>query len=163
MNAYTVRWAAVVVVFALLYGSRLTKGKARMTAEGVEFPLKPLVIASYAGALLLYAGFLGYTAYLEPRRVPWWFYAVFVAAMGLIALRLPGTIVLEGDRVTQTYWFLKQRVIRYGDVLGLQVFQTGRAVRVMGDLGVAITHTNNHVAQGEFLREIELRTGKRVG
>ena len=105
MNAYTIRWAAVVAVFLLLYGSRLTTGKATQTAAGREFALKPLVLASYAGALLLYAGFLGYSAYVAPARVPVWFYFVFVLAMGLILLRLPGTILLGPEAVTQSYWF----------------------------------------------------------
>ncbi len=163
MNAYTVRWAAVIAVFALLYGSRLSKGTARQTAAGTVYALKPLVISSYVGALLLYAGFLGYTAYLSPRQVPWWFYAVFLLAMGLILLRLPGTILLAPDAVSQRYWFLKERVIPLDDVMLLQAYSAGRAVRVMGNNRVTITHTNNHAAQAEFRAEMELRTGKRAG
>ena len=162
MNAYSIRWAAVLAVFALLYGSRLSKGKARRTAAGMEFPLKPMVIASYAGALLLYSGFLGYTAYATPARVPWGFYAMFVLAMGLILLRLPGTIVVGPAAVTQSYWFLKRRVIGSGEVAAVQSYVAGRAVRVVGSSGVVITHTNNHAAQAEFrseLAEMERRAG----
>ena len=157
MNAYTIRWAAVVAVFLLLYGSRLTTGKATQTAAGEEFALKPLVLASYAGALLLYAGFLGYSAYAAPARVPVWFYFVFLLAMGLILLRLPGTILLGPEAVTQTYWFLKKRVIGYGQIMSVQKYVAGKAVRVMGSNGVTITHTNNHAAQAEFLAEMERR------
>ena len=160
MNAYTIRWGAVAAVFLLLYGSRLSKGKARQTPAGLEFALKPLVIASYAGALLLYAGFLGYTAYLSPTRLPWWFYAVFVLAIGLILLRLPATIVLGPETITQSYWFLKQRVIGYGEVTNVQSYVAGRAVRVMGSNRVTITHTNNHAAQGQFVAEMERLTAK---
>ncbi len=159
MNAYTLRWAAVLAVFALLYGSRLSRGAAQKTAEGTEYPLKPMVIASYLGALLLYAGFLGYSAYASPRGVPWWFYLVFLLAMGLILLRLPGTITVGSLAVRQRYWFLKERVIGYSDVVAVQVYSAGRAVRVTGNAGVAITHTNNHVAQPEFLAEMGRATG----
>ena len=159
MNAYTLRWAAVLAVFALLYGSRLSKGAAQKTAEGTEFPLKPMVIASYLGALLLYAGFLGYSAYATPRGVPWWFYVVFLLAMGLILMRLPGTITVGPLALRQSYWFLKERVIGYGDIVAVQSYTAGRAVRVTGNAGLAITHTNNHAAQAEFLSEIERATG----
>ena len=155
MNANTLRWAAVLAVFALLYGSRLSNGAAQRTAEGIEFPLKPMVIASYLGALLLYAGFLGYSAYASPRGVPWWFYVVFLLAMGLILMRLPGTITMGPLAMRQRYWFLKERVIGYDDIVAVQVYAAGRAVRVTGNAGVAITHTNNHAAQAEFLADVD--------
>ena len=160
MNAYSIRWFAVGAVFLLLYGSRLTQGKARRTEAGLQFALKPMVIASYAGALLLYAGFLLYSAYLSPSRTPVWFYLVFLLAMGLIVLRLPGTIVLGPESLTQSYWFLKQRVIGYADVVSVQSYVAGKAVRVMSATRVTVTHTNNHAAQPEFRAEIERLTGK---
>ena len=160
MNAYTIRWVAVLAVFLLLYGSRLTKGTAKLTAAGLVFALKPMVIASYAGALLLYAGFLGYSASLAPSHVPLWFYAVFVLAICLIVLRLPATIVLGAEGLTQRYWFLKTRVIGYSEVMAVQSYVAGRAVRVIGSNRVTITHTNNHAAQTQFLAEMERRKGQ---
>ena len=161
-NGGTVRLLAVAVVFVLLYGSRLTKGSVRHSADGLVFALKPMVIASRIGAVLLYAGFLAYTVVHASRPVPAWFYAVFVAAVGFILLQLPGTIVLGPESVTQSYWFLKRRVIAYGEVMALQAYQAGRAVRVIGDNRVTITHTTNHSAQDAFKAEMEQRTGKRA-
>ena len=52
---------------------------------------------------------------------------------------------------------MKKRVIGYDEVMSVQRYVAGKAVRVMGLNGVTITHTNNHAAQAEFLAEMERR------
>lgn len=154
---------AVVAVFALLYGSRLNKGKARETPAGVVFPMKPMVIVARVAALVLYIGFFGYTLRTQGTAIPMWFPALFLLAVGFILLQLPGTIVLGPESITQNFWFLKQRVIRYGEVMAIQAFSAGRAIRVLGDNRMVVTHTNNHSDAQRFRAELERSTGKRIG
>ena len=87
---------------------------------------------------------------------------MFVLAIALIMLRLPATIVLGPAGLTQTFWFLKKRVIGYGEVMTVQSYVAGRAVRVMGSDRITITHTNNHAAQAEFRAEMERRAGEKL-
>ena len=163
MDPKTIRIAALVVVFVLLYGSRATKGAARETPAGLEFGLKPMVIAARLGALVLYAGFLAYTVHTALRPIPTWFYLVFVVAIGVILVQLPGTILLGPQEISQRFWFMKTKVIAYGEVMAMQVVSAGRALRVMGDNRVVITHTMNHAESAVFQTEMARRTGKRVG
>ncbi len=157
-----VRITAVVVVFALLYGSRLTAGSATETPEGLSFAMKPFVMIARVVALLLYLGFFGYTLWAHALSVPVWFPMIFLVAVAFILLQLPGTIVLGPAAVTQRFWFLKQRVIRYQEVMTIQAFSAGRAIRVLGDDRVTITHTSNHSAAEVFRAELERRIGKRI-
>ncbi len=163
VSSQTIRIAALVVVFVLLYGSRVTKGVAKETAAGLEFALKPMVVVARIGALLLYAGFLGYTVHTARTPVPAWFYLVFVVAIGFILLQLPGTIVLGAQEMSQTFWLMKKKVIGYGEVMAMQVVSAGRSTRVMGDNRVVITHTQNHAAGEVFRAEMERRSGKKLG
>lgn len=162
IDASAARITAVVIVFALLYGSRLTKGTAKQTPEGLSFAMKPMVIVARVGALLLYLGFFGYMLKTQGSAVPMWFPVLFVVAIGFILMQLPGTIVLGADAATQSFWFLKKRVIRYPEVMTIQAFSAGRAIRVLGNNSVVITHTNNHAAADVFRAELELKTGKRT-
>ena len=160
MQFNAVRVAAILAVLVLLYGSRLTKGSAKQTPEGLSFAMKPVVVGARVAALIFYVGFFGYTLATHRQHVPMWFPAFFLIAIGFILLQLPGTIVLGPDAVTQRFWFLKQRVIGYSEVMTIQAFAAGRAVRVLGDNRVVITHTNNHSAADRFRSELEQRTGK---
>jgi cytochrome b561 len=136
MTPQMFRIVAFGILILLLYGGRLVRGKARETAAGVIFPMKALVIASRLGIVVLYLGFLVWM--------------------------VPGTIVLGPEALTQSFWFLKQRQIRYDQVMMLRSFAAGRAIRVLGDNQVTITHTNNHADGPRFLAEMERRTGKKA-
>jgi hypothetical protein len=157
-----IRAVVVVLVIILLYGSRLTKGKARETPEGLVFGMKPFVIFSRALALLVYAGYFLYSMQTSRFALPAWFPVVILLAIGFSMLQLPGTIVLGPTAISQRFWMLGTKVIRYEEVMSIQAFSAGRAIRVVGDNRVIITHTNNQSAAEEFKAEIARRTGKRV-
>ena len=161
LDTGAVRITAVVVVFALLYGSRLTKGSVKETSEGLVFAMKPFVIVARVATFLLYLGFFGHTLLSQAQSVPIWFPLVFIVAVVFILIQLPGTIMLGPDAVTQRFWLLKTKRIGYAEVMTIQASSAGRAIRVLGDNRTVITHTNNHSAAETFRAELERRTGKR--
>lgn len=160
MDMQAVRFTVVILVIAVLYGSRMVKGKPTETPEGLRFGMKSVVIASRLVALAVYVGFYVYTARTHP--IPVWVPVLLVLAVLFVALQLPGTIVLGPDGLTQRFWLLKTKAIRYDEVMTIQALNAGRAVRVAGDSRVAITHNSNLVGQEEFMAEMARRTGKKV-
>jgi hypothetical protein len=156
------RAAAIALLIVLLYGSRLTKGRVRETPEGLAFGIKPLFAWSRAIALPAYLLFFLYILTVQKQHVPWWMALLFLAAVGIGILQMPGTIVLTPMAITQRFWLQPSKSIPYNEVVVLQGMQGGRMTRVVGDNRVTITHTSNHCAAMEFRQEIERRTGKRV-
>jgi hypothetical protein len=157
-----IRALAIGVVFLMLYGGRLSKGSVRETAEGLAFPIKPLFAVARAIVLPAYLLFFVYLLMSHKQPVPWWMVLLFVAAIAVGVLQMPGTIVLTPMAITQRFWLRPLKVIQYTEVMSLQAVQGGRMVQVLGDNRVRITHTSNHSASAEFRQEIERRTGKRV-
>ena len=157
-----IRALAIGVVFLMLYGGRLSKGAVRETAEGLAFPIKPLFAVARAIVLPAYLLFFVYLLMSHKQPVPWWMVLLFVAAIAVGVLQMPGTIVLTPMAITQRFWLRPLKVIQYTEVMSLQAVQGGRMVQVLGDNRVRITHTSNHSASAEFRQEIERRTGKRV-
>jgi hypothetical protein len=157
-----IRALAIGVVFLMLYGGRLSKGSVRETAEGLAFPIKPLFAVARAIVLPAYLLFFVYLLMSHKQPVPWWMVLLFVAAIAVGVLQMPGTIVLTPMAITQRFWLRPLKVIQYTEVMSLQAVQGGRMVQVLGDNRVRITHTSNHSASVEFRQEIERRTGKRV-
>ena len=157
-----IRALAIGVVFLMLYGGRLSKGSVRETAEGLAFPIKPLFAVARAIVLPAYLLFFVYLLMSHKQPVPWWMVLLFVAAIAVGVLQMPGTIVLTPMAITQRFWLRPLKVIQYTEVMSLQAVQGGRMVQVLGDNRVRITHTSNHSASTEFRQEIERRTGKRV-
>ncbi len=157
-----VRLTVVALVVMMLYGSRLTAGSVRKTPEGFSFGMKPFVMISRLLALLVYIGYFIYSVRTSQFVMPAWLPVVILIAVGFSMIQLPGTIVLGPDSLSQKFWLLKSKVIRYRDVSSIQVFGAGRAVRVIGDNRVVITHTNNHSAAEEFKAEMARRTGKQL-
>lgn len=157
-----IRALAIGVVFLMLYGGRLSKGSVRETAEGLAFPIKPLFAVARAIVLPAYLLFFVYLLMSHKQPVPWWMVLLFVAAIAVGVLQMPGTIVLTPMAITQRFWLRPLKVIQYTEVMSLQAVQGGRMVQVLGDNRVRITHTSNHSASAEFRQEIERRTGKRL-
>ena len=157
-----VRALAIGLVFLMLYGGRLSKGSVKETAEGPAFPIKPLFAVARAIVLPAYLLFFVYLLMSHKQPVPWWMALLFVAAIAVGVLQMPGTIVLTPTAVTQHFWFRPLKVIQYTEVMSLHAIQGGRMIQVLGDNRVKITHTSNHSASEEFRQEIERRTGKRV-
>jgi len=162
LDPRTLRAIAVGLVILLLYGSRLTKGSVVQTPEGLAFPIKPLFAWSRAIALPAYILFFVYIMTIQKHSVPWWMALLFIAAIAVGLMQMPGTITLTPTAITQRFWFQPSKTIQYNEVMAIQAMQGGRMTRVLGDNRVKITHTSNHCAAIEFQREIESRTGKRV-
>ena len=156
------RAVAIGLVILLLYGSRLTKGSVVQTSEGLAFRIKPLFAWSRAIALPAYILFFLYFMTIQKQSLPWWTALLFVAAIAVGVMQMPGTITLTPVAITQSFWFQPSKAIQYNEVMTIQAMQGGRMTRVLGDNRVTITHTSNHCAAIEFQREIERRTGKRV-
>jgi hypothetical protein len=156
------RAIAVGIAILLLYGSRLSKGSVVQTADGLAFRIKPLFAWSRAIALPAYIIFFGYIMTIQKRPVPWWMALLFIAAIAIGVMQMPGTITLTPTAVTQRFWLQPSKTIQYGEVMAIQAMQAGRMTRVLGDNRVKITHTSNHCAAIEFQQELERRTGKRV-
>jgi hypothetical protein len=156
------RAVAVGLAILLLYGSRLTKGSAVATPEGLSFRIKPLFAWSRAIALPAYILFFIYIMTIQKQPVPWWMALLFVAAIAVGVLQMPGTITLTPMAIMQRFWFQPSKAIQYNEVMAIQAMQGGRMTRILGDNRVKITHTSNHCAAIEFQHEIERRTGKRV-
>ncbi len=157
-----VRALAIGLVFLMLYGGRLSKGSVKETPEGPAFPIKPIFAVARAIVLPAYILFFVYILMSHKQAVPWWTALLFVAALALGLLQMPGTIVLTPTAVTQRFWFRPSKMIQYNEVMSLQAIQGGRMIQVLGDNRIRITHTSNHSASAEFRQEIERRTGKRV-
>jgi len=156
------RVVAVSLAILLLYGSRLTKGSVVQTADGLAFRIKPLFAWSRAIALPAYVLFFIYVTITQKQPVPWWMALLFIAAIALGVMQMPGTITLTPTAVTQRFWFQPSKSIPYTEVMAIQAMQGGRMTSVIGDNRVKITHTSNHSAATEFQQELERRTGKRI-
>jgi hypothetical protein len=156
------RGVALGLAIVLLYGSRLTKGSVAQTPDGLSFRIKPLFAWSRAIALPAYILFFVYLLTTQKQPIPWWMALLFIAAIGLGLMQMPGTITLTPTGITQRFWFQPSKKIEYSEVMAIQAMQGGRMTRVLGDNRVKITHSSNHCAAEEFQQELERRTGKRV-
>jgi hypothetical protein len=156
------RAIAVGLAVLLLYGSRLTKGSVVQTTDGLAFRIKPLFAWARAIALPAYILFFVYMMSMRKQPVPWWMALLFIAAIVVGVVQMPGTITLTPMAITQRFWFQPSKTIQYNEVMTIQAMQGGRMTRVLGDNRVNITHTSNHCAAEEFRQELERRTGKRV-
>ena len=162
LDPRTLRAIAIGLAILLLYGSRLTKGSVVQTAEGLAFRIKPLFAWSRAIALPAYILFFIYIMTIQKQHIPWWMALLFVAAIAVGVMQMPGTITLTPTAIMQRYWFQPSKTIQYNEVMAIQAMQGGRMTRILGDNRVKITHTSNHCAAVEFQHEIERRTGKHV-
>jgi hypothetical protein len=156
------RAVTIALALVLLYGSRLSKGTVRETPEGLAFRIKPLFAWSRAIALPAYILFFVYIMAVQKQAVPWWMALLFLAALALGVMQMPGTIMLTPMAITQRFWLQPSKAIQYNEVIAIQGMQGGRMTTVLGDNRVKITHTSNHCAAEEFRQELERRTGKRV-
>lgn len=148
--------------FALLYAGRMVKGKPSQTTEGLVFPLKPLVLWGRAIVLPVWFALIAWPMWKQQHSVPVWLPVLLLALLALILSQMPGTIVLTATGLVQRFWLRSDKTIAYPEVMSIQTIGAGRMVRVLGDNRASITHTWNHSAQAEFIKELERRTGKRA-
>lgn len=156
------RAAAIALAILLLYGSRLSKGTVRETPEGPAFRVKPLFAWSRAIALPAYMLFFIYMMTVQKQPVAWWMALLFIAALALGIMQMPGTIVFTPTALKQRFWLQPSKSIPYNQILSVQGMQGGRMTAVIGGNRTRITHTSNHCAADEFRQEIERRSGKHV-
>jgi hypothetical protein len=156
-----IRGIALGLLLLLVLGSRLTKGSVRETPEGPVFGTKPVILWARIVALPAFVIFFVVVT-MHQGQTAWLLYVLFAAAIGFLLYQMPGTITLTPTAITQRFWFRPLKSIQYSEVMAIQSSQAGRAVRVLGDNRVVITHTMNHCASVEFVQELERRTGKRV-
>src|SRR5882757_4299241 len=157
------RAVALSVILLVAFGSRFTTGSASQTPEGLVFGIKPVIAwtrAIFLPAFVLFVVYVAITTHRNP--VPWWVSLLFFAAVGIILMQMPGTIILTPTAVTQRFWFRPAKAIQYNEVMAIQAAPGSRSTHVLGDNRVKITHTLNHSAAKEFQQELERRTGKRV-
>jgi hypothetical protein len=158
----TLQLFTLAALFAMLYAGRMVKGKPRESADGLAFPLKPLVVWSRAIVLPLYFALFAWPMWQAHRSIPLWLPLLILALVALVLYQMPGTIVLTPTALIQRFWLRGTKTIQYGEVMSIQMIGAGRMTRVLGDNRVSITHTWNHSASEEFRKELERRTGKRV-
>jgi hypothetical protein len=162
LDPVILRNVALVVVLAVVFGSRLTKGSVTQTPEGPAFGIKPVILLMRIVVLPALIAFVIYFWMTSKQSPPIWVPVLFFAAIAFILAQMPGTIALTPTAITQRFWFRPSKSIQYNEVMAIQSVQGGRITRVLGDNRVRITHTQNHSASSEFQQELERRTGKRV-
>jgi hypothetical protein len=151
-----------IMVVVLIFGSRLTTGKAKETPEGLVFALKPIYAWSRLLFLPVYMLFFLWLAWRQNHTMPWPIIILCLVAYAFSLLQIPATIILTPMAVTQRYWLLRTQTIPYGEVTNLHAMQAGRTILVLGENRARIRHSANHAAPADFRREIERRTGKHV-
>ncbi len=152
----------VIVAILLIYGSRLMPGKMQESSEGLVFPIKPIYAWARGIVLPAYMAFFLWIAWRQNHVMPWPIVFLCLIALAIGFLQMPGTILLTPMAVIQRFWFQKEKVILYNEVMTIQTLQSGRTTLVLGDKRVRIRHSANHSAPQDFQRELARRTGKRV-
>ena len=158
----TLRYIAFFLLIILIMGGRMVRGKAEETADGLAFPLKPLIQWTRLLLVPIYYGFIAWWQYQHFGHVSFSLAAIGVVFLALLVVRLPATITLTPTGITQVFFLFPEKKIAYAEVMAIQVVAGGRYTRVTGDNRVTITHTQNHVDAERFRAEIAQRTGKKV-
>jgi len=161
-DLHTLQIAAMAIVFALIFSARLVKGHPRESPAGLVFPLKPLVVFSRAIALPLYFLLFAYPLWISRQSIPPWLLILLFIAVVFGLYQYPGTIVLTPTAVIQRFWFRKEKVIRYPEIMAVAAGRGGAVTTVLGDNRTTITHTFNHAGSAEFRAELARLSGKQV-
>jgi hypothetical protein len=148
---YDTAFTVGIALFMLRYvGMEAVYQRAKWTGSGLRFPtaITLRVLFRVGAPLLLYASF---RVFEESE--------IFVAATGGILglaclLWEPGEISTDGEGVKyKRYFGLQKRFIPWGSVVA-SYLPAVREVLVIGKNGVHFTHTQYHVGQDEFVREL---------
>ena len=158
----TAQLIIVAGLFLLLYAGRLVKGVPKQTAEGLAFPLKPIVVWGRALLFPLYIFFFILPVWQTTHHLPLWLPLLVLGVAVLLLWNMPGRIVLDATGLKQHFWLRKDKEIAYPQVMSVQKIGAGRMTRVLGNNNENITHTWNHSGAAEFAAEMERRTGKRA-
>ncbi len=161
-DLHTLQIAAMVIVFALIYVARATKGASRQTPNGIAFPLKPLVVFSRGIALPLYVLLFAYPLWISRQSIPAWLLVLIFVVTLFAFFQLPGTILLTPTAVTQRFWLRASKSIPYPEILGIAASRSGSVTRILGANRTAITHTFNHSASADFRTNLARLSGKKL-
>jgi len=156
----------ITVVIVLDLCSGFAKGRAKHTADGVEFRLKPM-FRMFMVFVPTYLSFAWWVLHRQGYPMPWQLPAFFIGVSCLVLIGQRGTITLTPTAVTQRFWLspLPPKQIAYEDVTTIRSRTNnrgGRFTQVRGNARVKIVHSQGHSAEDEFRTEMEKRTGKRV-
>jgi hypothetical protein len=160
LNAQDVRAIFLVFLVLFIFATRMTKGTAKESPEGLTFGMKPAVIWTRLLFLPLYLGMMFYPVLTHQRNMPIWFPIALVLILAFVLYRMPGTIVLTQSAIVQHFWFRSDKTIQYPEVMAIQAAQAGRQTRVLGDNRTTITHTQDHADSIRFRAELAQRTNK---
>ncbi len=152
---HTLQLGSILVVGVLLFLTRLSKGRARPSPQGLAFPLKPLVVFARAVALPLYFLLFAYPLWISRQSIPVWLLVLLLLATLFGLFQLPGTILLTPSAITQTFWLRRSKSIPYTDVLGVAASPGSPNTRILGANHTTITHTFNHSDSQRLRTELE--------
>ena len=159
LDAQTVRTIFIVFVILFIFATRMTKGTAKETPEGLTFGMKPAVILVRLLILPLYLGVFLYPFLTHQRNMPIWVPIFLALILAVFLFRMPGTIVLTQSAVVQHSWLRADKTIQYPEVMAFEAAPAGRT-RVLGDNRTTITHTPDHADSIRFRTELAQRTNK---
>jgi hypothetical protein len=159
LNAQDVRTIFLVFLVFVIFATRMTKGTAKETPEGLTFAMKPAVTWVRYLFLPVYLAVLFYPVYTHQRNMPAWVIGVLILVLGFLLYQMPGTIVLTSNAIVQHYWLRADKTIQYPEVMAIQAAAQGQT-RVLGDNRTTITHTISHADSARFRAELAQRTNK---
>ena len=159
LNAQTVRTIFLVIVVIFIFGTRMTKGAAKETPEGLAFPTKPAVTWTRYLVLPFYLALIFYPVLTHQHNMPVWVPIFLVLILGFLLYQMPGTIVLTANAIVQHFWLRADKTIQYPEVMAIQAATQGQT-RVLGDNRTTITHTISHADSTRFRAELAQRTNK---
>ena len=88
------------------------------------------------------------------------------ALLGLASLlmiaALPGTVVVNDDGITEVFWFWRNKVVRWKEIVEINTEASGSAVRVMGANRTNIIHWRGLPDRPQFLAEIVRHCGENL-
>jgi hypothetical protein len=162
LTAQTLRSAFLIIFVIVVFASRMTRGTATETADGLKFGMKPVLSVMRLLFIPIYLGIIFYPVITGHHNMPVWVLIFLVLLLLVVMYQAPGTILLTPTAVVQRFWLRADKVIQYPEVMAIQLGQGGRLTRVLGDNRVTITHTSGHSDAPRFRTELEQRTNKTI-
>jgi hypothetical protein len=162
LDAQLVRNIFLIIFVIVVFASRMTRGAATETPDGLQFAMKPVLSFMRLIFIPIYLGIIFYPVITHQHNMPPWVPILLVLILIFILYQSPGTILLTPAAVVQRFWFRADKVIQYPEVMAIQVVQSGRHTRVLGDNRVTISHTSGHADAPRFRTELERRTNKTI-
>ncbi|MEO6802995.1 MAG: PH domain-containing protein [Granulicella sp.] len=136
--------------------ARVLDGRIEFSPGRIDFYIWPIV-----------AAYLFYAATNQLRHSlgnPWHF--VTATSVGLLAFlflsSLPETVVITDDGLRQVYWFRRDKLIRWDEIVEINTGNKSRMVTIVGALGTKIIHSRKLPDRALFLQEIKRHCGENL-